>query len=888
MTEIDTTWRRMWELFHAALDLDPAARRAFLDETCGDDESLRTEVAQLLDAHDGGAEALDHGAVRALGELADDEAAPLHSGQRIGPYVIQGVLGQGGFAVVYLAEQTEPIQRQVALKIVKLGMDTTRVLARFRAEQQALAVMDHSHIAKVFDAGITDGGRPYFVMERVQGVPITEYCDRHQLGTTPRLRLFQDVCHAVQHAHQKGIIHRDLKPSNVLVGGSEDRPVVKVIDFGIAKAIDEQPSRRTLFTEQGHLVGTPQYMSPEQADPGGVDVDTRTDIYSLGVVLYELMTGTTPIDLDTLRSAGLAGMQRLIREKEPPRPSTRLSTLGGGLADVARTRGADPQALARSVRGDLDWIVMKALEKDRVRRYGTANALAMDIDRHLHDNPVLAGPPGAMYRLRKFVRRHRIGVAAGTIVVTALLASLAFAAVGLVMATRDRDRLQAALETATRQTRIAEAVNAFLERDLLAQADPLNTADRHTTVAELLDRTSVRIEGAFPGEPLVEASIRTTLGVTYRGLGEYEAAVRHLEAALRIRRSELGDDHSVTLETMLPLAWSYWYLSRYDQAEALWVDALPISRRHLGEDHPDTLQAMAGLAALYNYQHRFEEARPLHMETVARCRTVLGEEHHDTLTAMHNLAWLDQQQGHTREAEHRFAKVLEIRRRVLGEEHPHTLSSLTSLAGCYRAQGRYTEAEASQFSALATSRRVLGDEHPATLRRMTELAELYDTQRRDDLAEPLLVESLARQRDLLGDDHRDTQYTVNVLAAHCLVQGRSVEAERLFAELVERQQRLFGEEAPVVRNSLGWLARAQTQVLAGHEAELGSTHRRTLRDLRDLVVTLIRQGKLEEADVLAIEYNRRLGRISGTDVADQVDAAALREAIYEAWRREER
>jgi tetratricopeptide (TPR) repeat protein len=402
-----------------------------------------------------------------------------------------------------------------------------------------------------------------------------------------------------------------------------------------------------------------------------------------------------------------------------------------------------------------------------------------------------------------------------------LLVGLAFATIGLVMATRDRDRLQAALETATRQTRIAEAVNAFLERDLLAPADPLNTPDRQITVAELLDRTSARIEDAFPGEPLVEASIRTTLGVTYRGLGEYEAAVRHLEEALRIRRSELGDDHPMTLESMLPLAWANWYLGRYEQAEALWVEALPASRRELGEDHPDTLHAMAGLAALYNYQHRFEEALPLHLETVARSRAVLGEEHVDTLTAMHNLAWLDQQQGRTREAAGRFTRVLEMRRRVLGEEHPHTLTTLTSLAGCYRAQGRHAEAESLQASALETSRRVLGDEHPATLHRMTELAELYDAQHRHDLAEPLLVDSLARLRDLLGDDHRDTQYTVNVLAAHRLAQGRPREAERLLEDLVERQQRLFGEDSPIVRNSRGWLARARTQVAAGHEADGG-------------------------------------------------------------------
>jgi serine/threonine protein kinase/tetratricopeptide (TPR) repeat protein len=878
----DNAWSRMWDVFHAALEVDPAERGSFLDGACGADETLRVEVEQLLEAHEGGAALLEDGAVT-VAEPADDDAHPLHAGQQVGPYVIERVLGEGGFAVVYLAEQTEPIRRHVALKIIKLGMDTTRVLARFRAEQQALAVMEHPHIARVFDVGVTDGGRPYFVMERVHGASITEYCDRHQLGTDQRLRLFQDVCHAVQHAHAKGIIHRDLKPSNVLVSG-EDRPDVKVIDFGIAKAIDEQAGQRTLFTEQGQLVGTPQYMSPEQADPGSADVDTRTDVYSLGVMLYELVTGTTPFDIETLRSAGLAGMQRIIRDEDPPRPSTRLSTLGDGLADVARTHGVDPRALARSVRGDLDWIVMKALEKDRGRRYETAHALAMDIDRHLRHDPVLAGPPDAWYRMRKFARRHRVGVAAGAVVSTALLGGLAFVVFGFLVATRDRDRLQAALETATRQTRIAEVVNGFLNRDLLAPADPLNAPDRDITVMEMLDRTATRIEGALPDDPLVEASIRTTLGLSYRGLGNYEAAEHHLERAVRIRRRDLGDDHATTLETMLALAWVYWYLGRYDQAERMWLETLSVSRRRLGDDHPDTLHAIAGLAALYNYQHRYEEARPLHLEAVEGSRAVLGEEHMDTLTAMHNLAWLDLQQGRRRAAEHRFSSVLETRRRVLGDEHPHTLGSLDGLAKCYRAQRRSAEAEPLMSSALEASRRVLGEEHPATLKRMAELAALYVALDRDDLAAPLIDEALPRQRELLGDDHRDTQYTVSVLAAHRLAQGRSVEAERLFAELAELQERQLGEGSPLIRTTLGWLARAQRKVLAEHEAELGPTHSETLEGLRDLVVTLVRARKLEEADALAVEYHRRLG--SSETEADLSDPAALREALYEAWRRE--
>jgi len=925
-------WRRMWRIFHDASELDPAERRAHLDAACAGDDALRAEIEQLLAAHESGAELLDVGAIPAAA-VAWPDAEPLAAGERIGRWVVREMLGAGGFAEVYRAEQTEPIDREVALKIIKLGMDTSEVISRFRIEQQALAVMDHPHIAKVFDAGVTDAGRPFFVMELVPGATITAFCDEHRFDVTRRLRLFQDVCDAVQHAHHKGLIHRDLKPSNVLVSGPASRPVVKVIDFGIAKAIDP-PSGGTVATRAGQLVGTPAYMSPEQADPAGVDVDTRSDVYSLGVLLYELLTGTTPFDETALQAAGPSGVSRLICEVEPPKPSTRLGSRGAHLADAARSRGTDPRTLARSMRGELDWIVMMALEKDRARRYETVDALARDVERHLRDEPVLAAAPSAGYRLRKFVRRHRVGVAAGATAMSALLAGLALAVTGFIAAARDRDELQAALETATRQTRIAEAVSTFLQRDLLAPADPMNAPDRDLTVRALLDRTSSEIVEAFPGEPLVEASIRTTLGVTYRGLGEHEAAARHLDVALSILRSEHGDDHPAILESLLPLAWVYWYLGEYARAEALWTEALPMSRRWLGEDHPDTLHAMAGLAALYNYQGRFEEARPLHRETVERCRRVLGDEHRDTLTAMHNLAWMDDQLGRHRDAERRYLTILETRRRIIGRDHPQTLVTQSSLAACYRAQRRYEEAERLHAEVLRTSREVLGREHPTTLRRMGQLAALYVVQGRHALAAPLLAEALERQRALFGHDHRDTQYTVSVLAQHHLEQGQGAEAEAVLLDLVERQERLFGSASTTVLTNLHRLALAYGQqgrheeasvvwervldgqvatlgrespktlatvarladallrsqrparaeplfreALSGHEATLGRAHRRTFEDLRGLAVSLIEQAKLEAADAVIADMDGRYGR------APARDAAARRASLHEAWRR---
>jgi serine/threonine protein kinase len=413
-------------IFAEALKLRTAEERAaYLNGACGDDAALRAEVESLLEAHDGAGDFLDTAAV---GLVAPPDALPSidRPGAMVGRYKLLQVIGEGGFGVVYMAEQQEPIHRRVALKIIKLGMDTKQVIARFEAERQALALMDHPNIAKVLDAGATETGRPYFVMELVKGVPITEYCDKNMLDTKQRLALFRDVCNAVQHAHHKGIIHRDIKPSNVMITLHDGTPVPKVIDFGIAKAMQQRLTEKTLFTEYDQFIGTPQYMSPEQAELSGLDVDARTDIYSLGVLLYELLTGTTPCDAKQLRGAAYDEIRRIIRETDPPKPSTRLSTLGESLTDVAKERHVQPGRLRKMVAGDLDWIAMKSLEKDRTRRYATANELAQDVDRYLANEMVLAGPPGVGYRLQKWVRRHKT---LSTAVTAAVLLAVVFGSV---------------------------------------------------------------------------------------------------------------------------------------------------------------------------------------------------------------------------------------------------------------------------------------------------------------------------------------------------------------------------------------------------------------------------------------------------------------------------
>jgi len=413
-------------IFNTAVQLKSnAERKAYLLEACKDNKDLRNAVESLLKHHDVDS-FLDVPPVDS--DVTLDESPVSESpGTVIGRYKLLEKIGEGGMAVVYMAEQTEPIRRKVALKIIKLGMDTKSVIARFEAERQALAMMDHPNIAKVLDAGATETGRPYFVMELVTGVSITEYCDKNNLSTKERLALFIEVCNAVQHAHQKGIIHRDIKPTNVMVTRHEGRPIPKVIDFGIAKAINQKLTEKTLFTRYAHIIGTPAYMSPEQADLGDMDVDTRSDIYSLGVLLYELLTGTTPFSEEELRKAGYLEMQRVIREQEPPKPSTKLSTLGKTLTDIAKYRGCTPYLLTKAIRGDLDWIVMKTLEKDRTRRYKTAHGLVEDIERHLRNEPILAGSPGLVYRAQKFWYRHRSHITTAAVIMV-LLAALVITA----------------------------------------------------------------------------------------------------------------------------------------------------------------------------------------------------------------------------------------------------------------------------------------------------------------------------------------------------------------------------------------------------------------------------------------------------------------------------
>jgi serine/threonine protein kinase/tetratricopeptide (TPR) repeat protein len=670
---------------HAVERGTPAEREAYLAEVCADNPQLRSEVESLLQAQ-GSAHAFFQDINPGGAAAMDVQSLSVCTGAVIGPYKLLEQVGEGGMGLVFLAEQTQPIRRKVALKVIKPGMDTRQVIARFEAERQALALMDHPNIAKVLDAGATEVGRPYFVMELVRGVPITEYCDQHSLSLRQRLELFVQVCQAVQHAHQKGIIHRDLKPTNVLVAHDDTVPLPKIIDFGIAKATTQDLTEHTLFTGIAQVLGTPMYMSPEQAALHHRDVDTRSDIYALGVLLYELLTGATPFEKERLKRANLEEVRRIIQEEEPPRPSARVSTLGAELSTVSERRRVEPERMSLTLRGELDWIVLKALEKDRNRRYESASALAADVQRYLNDEAVEACPPSSWYRVRKFARRHRTTLVMVGIVALALMATTAVsvwqtsvAQDALRQSEKDRkqaetdrkqaetDRKQAetdrnraetdrdAAKDAQKAAKIAEgraadeaaiatAVNDFFLNDLLRQATSVSgdertrTDDPYLSVKEALDRAAARIGQRFQGQPLVEAAIRTTIGQAYNGLTEHSLALPHLERAVQLREKHLGPGQSDTLTSMDGLAIAYSWTGRHKDAIALRDRILACREATCGRGHIETLACLGNLAGAYEMAGDWKRSTLLWNQVLGEYRVKFGPTDPATLGAKHNLA----------------------------------------------------------------------------------------------------------------------------------------------------------------------------------------------------------------------------------------------------------
>jgi serine/threonine protein kinase len=653
-------------LFAAALQKASATeRRAFLDEACAGDSRLRRRLERLLAADAETRGVLDDGRDAAAVLGAYKPQPPLAAEQLFaGRFKLLRKLGEGGMGEVWLADQTEPVRRRVALKVIRPALGSDRLLARFEAERQALALMDHPNIGKVLDAGVADG-RPFFVMELIEGVPITSYCDQARLPLRERLGLFVPVCQAVQHAHTKGVIHRDLKPPNILVTHYDGRPVPKVIDFGVAKATGPRLGGSGARTEVGTIVGTLEYMSPEQAEVNDLDVDTRSDVYALGVLLHELLTGGVPFPRERLRSVPLTEMLRIIREVEAPRPSARLSA-SETLPAVAAARRTGPRKLVSQVRGELDWIVMKCLDKERGRRYETADGLARDVVRYLADEPVEASPPSTAYRLKKFLRRHRGPVLAAAVIFLLLVGGIAGTTAGLKLASDRLAQLEAEKERADEEAGIARAVDDFVQKDLLGQADvgnqPGGARDRNVTVRELLDRAAGGLETRFGGRGRTEAAIRLTLGRAYQAVGEYAKAQKHLERSLALLEEKLGPGHRDTLESMQHLASLHHDRREYGKAELLYRQVLEARRAELGADHPDTLQTLSDIGVVYLDRGWYDRAEPLLKDVLEARRTTLGADRLDTLESTHNLARLCAARRHFHLAEPLFKRASRPRR----------------------------------------------------------------------------------------------------------------------------------------------------------------------------------------------------------------------------------
>ncbi len=700
------TMQRIEELFHHAIELTGEARGAFLDGACGADPGLRSRVDALLAA--ASEESLGGPSLESLAG-AGEVALDVGPGSRIGRYKLLEEIGEGGFGVVFMAEQTEPVVRRVALKLIKLGMDTKEVVARFEAERQALALMEHPNIARVFDAGATTSGRPYFVMELVRGVPITEFCDANRLAPAARIALMQEVCRAVQHAHQKGVIHRDLKPSNVLVTLHDGAPVPKVIDFGIAKAMHGPLTERTLFTRFQQFIGTPAYMSPEQAEMSGLDIDTRSDIYSLGVLLYELLTGSTPIDAAVLLRSGVAELQRVLREDAVERPSVRVSTRGD--AALAARRSSDLSALGKRLRGDLDWIVLKALEKDRQRRYDSAGDLAADLGRYLEDLPVLASPPSARYRARKFVARNRALVTTAGIVLIALMLGIVGTSLGLREAADQRDVAERKAES------YAELTDYLI--DMLSLADPKVAMRSDVSVRELLELAAARGDDLFAVEPATDARVQSAIGRAYLSLGEHRLADRHLRRS--IERLE-GSPEPDGFELYRAL-WAETNVAfKLESPEAFgWARRARLAgHAYLRDETPELAAALDGVhdrveqAAHGTNRALLEEAAELVPSALAEARAQLpGGDRRWSIVAetfMSSGYWLWYSPSEDIGVRF-FEAALEVQGRELEEGDPSRVESLAVVCGILNRLGRTEEAFTRLESAAAELREILAPDN---------------------------------------------------------------------------------------------------------------------------------------------------------------------------------
>lgn len=862
------------EIFSAACSVRADAREHFLMEHCSGNEPLKARILRYwherdrqdatIDSNPFGPDS-DVDATSSLLEAAADSSATevseltqgrsfdlrFQPGDCIGPFILQSRLGRGGMGEVWMAQQLEPVKRCVALKVIRHGIGSREVIARFELERQALAMMNHPNIAQILEVGQTPHGQPYFAMELVQGKPFNAYCDENNLSVEERLKLFIDVCNGVQHAHQKGIIHRDLKPGNILVAVIDGQPVPKVIDFGLAKATatDQDFSEQSLFTGIGQVLGTLKYMSPEQAGLDGLDIDTRTDIYSLGVILYELLTGSTPLDDASIQGKSILKVLELVREKEASKPSSKLnSSTDQVLSDITGRRRIDSLRLKRILLGDLDWIVMKALEKDRGRRYESVSGLAADIRRYLQDEPVTARPPSFTYRIQKFVRKNRAAVTAASLMIATLVVGVVVSSVALFRALEAEklaaQRLQDALDAkreAERNLAYATKGNQVLGSvfsNLDPKADYATIAELRNALRDNLQSAIRELEGTQLGDAIAVADMQINLahsmsglgddqraielfersrqtlldrleeddpdlltsadnlGRAYMSAGELDRGLRLLEETLEKRRSKLGEDHLDTIQSMFSVGGGYLLTGQFEKALPLLKKSWEVRKQRLGPDHADTLSSLNNLASLLVELKQPEAAIPLHEEAVEMRRSRLGPDHPLTLVSMNNLGLALQATDKDAEAVVLFEETLELRKKRLGESHPATLTSMNNLALAYLREGNIDQAKPIFQQTLQMREAILGVDHPNTLTSLHNLARVYREQGDFSKALALYRNSLDRLKTKLGAGHPSLILFLEGQAITYRAMGQIDKALPLMEEAVERSIELPGPDHP--------------------------------------------------------------------------------------------
>ncbi len=848
----------MWEEDHPAGPSNPDAETQLESRAAGSSNS--------------GADAtLDSSAAFGISPL---DGTTAREPQSIGPYRLLRRLGEGGMGQVWLAEQTAPVHRNVALKLIKVGACDAEVLQRFRSERQSLAMMEHPAIAKVFDAGAAPDGQPYFVMEYVPGVLITHYCDQKRLSIRQRLELFIKVCEGVQHAHQKAIIHRDLKPANILVTEVDGQPMPRIIDFGLAKATGPEIGDETMMTRAGGFLGTPGYMSPEQAESKG-DVDTRTDVYSLGVVLYVLLTGDQPFDVSQWKKQPFYEVLRQLREVDPPPPSAKVHATAekeakrkpeSSSASSAELRGVPFRQLESLLHGDLDWITMKAIEKDRARRYGTPMELAADVGRYLHNEPVVARPASTAYRLQKYVRRHRVGVAVAAGLVLLLAGFAAMQAVQLRRTTRERDR--------------AARITDFMT-SMFKVADPSEARGNSITAREILDKASSDINTGLSKDPELQAQLMYTMGDVYSSLGLDSRAESLFRSSLDIDGRVLGSGNRDTLRAAASLAQSLRYQGHYPEAEALIRPTLDAQRRLFGPRDPDTLRSINSLANTLDLQSKHAEADKLLSDLLVVERQVFGPEHPDTMKTMRNLSIVFREEGHFADAEKVQRETLAIEQRLVGPDSGDTLSIMVSLGNTLLAEGHYADAEKISREVFAIRSRVFGPEHPESLVSKYNLALVLLREGRFAESEKLAREALASRQRALGPEHPDTLMSMDQLGEILSAEGRVSEVTALMREVVALKTKVLGVEhfsTLISMNNLaealfadGRLAEAEQEhreTLEIRRRLLGPEHPDTLYSMAGLAGTLSHEGRYPEAEQLLQQALQIQVRTLGADSPD--------------------